>query len=95
MEIKQDDEMSIIVLKVAATSAPAKVATSIVKNIQEGKEVETISIGAGALNQAIKAIAIARGLAAPQGWDLTVRPGFLNLTIDGEIKTAMRLLILK
>jgi stage V sporulation protein S len=87
--------MTTMTLKVAGTSVPAKVATSIVKNIQEGNDVETISIGAGALNQAVKAIAIARGLAAPQGWDLTVRPGFLDLTIDGEIKTALRLLIIK
>jgi len=87
--------METMVLKVAAASTPVKVATSIVKNIEEGRCVETISIGAGALNQAVKAITIARGLAAAQGWDLTIRPGFYDLTIDRETKTAMRLLILK
>lgn len=86
------DEQNIS-LKVAAASCPSKVATSIVKNMQEGRDVETISIGA--VNQALKAVAIARGLAAPIGWDLTIRPGFLDITIDGEIKTAVKLTVLR
>ncbi|HAM36699.1 MAG TPA: hypothetical protein DEB40_07895, partial [Elusimicrobia bacterium] len=63
-------------LKVATGSNPAKVATSIAKNMQEGRDVETISIGAGAANQALKAVTIARGLTASMGWDLIIRPGF-------------------
>ena len=84
-----------IVLKVAAASNPAKVSTSIIKNMQEGKDVETLSIGAGAVNQAIKAITIARGIAAPMGWDLTMRPGFVDLLIGNETKTAIRLIVLR
>lgn len=84
-----------IVLKVAAASNPAKVATSVIKNMQEGKDVETLSIGAGAMNQAVKAITIARGLAAPMGWDLTIRPGFVDLMINQEVKTAIKLIVLK
>ena len=84
-----------IVLKVAASSNPTKVATSIIKNMQEGRDVETLSIGAGAMNQSVKSVAIARGLAAPMGWDLTIRPGFVDLTINNEVKTAIRLIVLK
>jgi len=82
-----------ITLKVAGSSNPAKVATSIVKNIEEGKSVETLSIGAGALNQAIKGITIARGKAAASGMDLSIRPGFVDLAVNGEIKTAIRLIM--
>ena len=84
----------LLTLKVAGTSNPTKVATSIVKSIQEGKTLETLSIGAGACNQAIKAITIARGIAGSQGKDLTIRPGFVDLTIDGEVKTAIKMGIL-
>lgn len=86
---------NVITLKVAAGSNPSKVATSIIKNQQEGKIVETLSIGAGATNQAIKAIMIARGLAAPMGWDLLIRPGFVDLTIGTELKTAVCLRVIK
>jgi stage V sporulation protein S len=84
-----------ITLKVAAASNSAKVATSVIKNMQEGRDVETLSIGAGAMNQAIKAITIARGLGALMGWDLTIRPGFVDLLINNETKTAIRLIVLR
>lgn len=84
-----------MVLKVAAGSTPCKVATSIYKNIQEGKGVETLSIGAGASNQALKAIIIARGVIATQGSDLTIRPGFCDLLINDETRTAIKLTVLK
>lgn len=86
---------SSMTLKVATSSNPTKVATSIIKNILEGKIIETLSIGAGATNQAVKAITIARGFAGPMGWDLTIRPGFVDLAIAGEIKTALKLIVLK
>ena len=89
-----DMQGSLMTLKVAAASNPSKVATSIIKNMQEGKSVETLSIGAGATNQAIKAIMIARGLGAPMGWDLLISAGFIDLTIDGEKKTAIKLAII-
>lgn len=87
-----------IVLKVAAGSNPSSVAGSIVKNIQEGKDVELLAVGAGANNQAIKAAAIARGFAAPAGMDLLVKPGFVDVNIpnqagENEQKTGMKLFI--
>jgi len=81
-------------LKVAGTSNPSKIATSIVKSIEEGKDVETLSIGAGATNQAIKAIAIARGLASPHGGDLSCKPAFVDLLINGETKTAIKIIVI-
>lgn len=83
----------LLTLKIAGTSNPTKVATSIVKSIQEGKSIEALAIGAGAVNQAVKAITIARGQAAPAGIDLTIRPGFADINIDGEIKTALKLIV--
>mgnify|MGYP001565232092 FL=1 len=85
------DEQQTIHLKVAVASNPSKVATAIAKNMQEGKAVETISIGAGAANQSIKAIIIARGITARWGMDLAIRPSFLDLEVDGEERTAIKL----
>jgi hypothetical protein len=52
-----------------------------------------MSIGAGALNQAIKAIAIARGFVAPGGVDLICIPAFCDIEIDGEERTAIKLIV--
>ena len=79
-----------ITLKVANSSNPNSVAGAIAKNIEEGKEVELSSVGAGAVNQAVKAIAIARGFVSPQGIDLVAKPGFEDVQIEGETKTAIR-----
>lgn len=76
-------------LKVAGKSNPKSVAGSIAKNLQEGKDVEVVAVGAGAVNQAVKAIAIARGFVASQGIDLWMKPAFLDLEIEGETKTGM------
>ncbi len=51
------------------------------------------AIGAGAVNQAIKAIAIARGFVAPSGIDLVCIPAFVDVQIDGEERTAIKLLV--
>ena len=52
-----------------------------------------VSIGAGALNQAVKAVAIARGFVAPHGMDLVCVPAFIDINIDGEERTAIKLLV--
>lgn len=78
-----------IQLKLAAKSNPSSVAGSIVKNMNEGKTVELIGIGAGSLNQGVKAVAIARGYIAPQGIDLAMIPAFVDTEIDGESRTAV------
>lgn len=86
--------MSKIVLKVASSSNPSSVAGALVKNMQEGKDVELLAVGAGAVNQAVKAVAIARGYVSPQGVDITVKPGFEDVEIEGKKKTAVKLIVI-
>ena len=80
------------VLKVKSNSSPNKVAGAVAGVIRENKAVEVQAVGAGAANQAIKAIAIARGYLAPSGIDLICIPAFANIQIDGEDRTAMKLI---
>lgn len=87
------------VLKVSATSKPSSVAGALAATLREAvvsngiKGVEIQAVGAAAVNQAIKAIAIARGYVAPNGIDLVVIPAFSEVTIDGEQRTAIKLII--
>ncbi len=83
------------ILKVSSKSNPSKVAGAIANIYREAKEVEIQVVGAGALNQAIKSIAICRGFIAPAGDNLVVIPAFNDITINGEQKTAIKLIITK
>ena len=76
--------------KVASTSNPASVAGAIAGTIRERGRCEMQAIGAGAINQAVKAIAIARGYVAPAGIDLVFIPAFLDITVAGEERTAIK-----
>lgn len=80
-------------LKVSSHSSPNSVAGALAGVIREQGAVEMQTVGAGALNQAVKAIAIARGFLAPSGMDLTCVPAFADILIDGEERTAIRLLV--
>lgn len=80
------------ILKVSSHSTPNSVAGAIAGVLRNNDTVEVQAVGAGAANQAIKAIAIARGYVAPLGMDLICVPGFLNVVIDGEERTAIRLI---
>ena len=74
------------VLKVSAGSNPQSVASAIAHSIYENKGCKLRAVGAGAVNQAVKAIAIARGYTAPRGIDLKCIPGFANIeSHDGTI----------
>ncbi|UMZ72567.1 stage V sporulation protein S [Natranaerofaba carboxydovora] len=81
------------VLKVSAKSNANSVAGAIAGSMREKGKVEVQAIGAGAVNQAIKAIAIARGYVAPSGIDLIFIPGFTDVEIEGEERTAVKLFI--
>src|SRR5712691_1807589 len=81
------------VLKVSATSKPVAVAGAIAGVIRSKGRVEVQAIGAGAINQAVKAIAISRGYVAPGGLDLVCIPAFIDISIDGEERTGIRLLV--
>lgn len=81
------------VLKVSSKSNPNSVAGALAGVIREQGAVEIQTVGAGALNQAIKAIAIARGFIAPSGMDLSCVPAFTDILINGEERTAIRILV--
>jgi len=81
------------VLKVSSKSNPNSVAGAIAGIIRESGNTEIQAIGAGALNQAIKAIAIARGFVAPSGVNLVFVPAFTDVIINNENRTAIKLFI--
>ena len=81
------------VLKVGATSKPVSVAGAIAGVIRSRNRVELHAIGAGAVNQAIKAVAISRGYVASAGIDLVCIPSFIDLSLDGQERTGIRLLV--
>lgn len=81
------------VLKVSAKSSPNSVAGALTGMLRELGTAEIQAIGAGALNQAIKAIAIARGFVAPSGIDLVCIPAFTDVQIEGEERTAIKLIV--
>jgi stage V sporulation protein S len=81
------------VLKVSAHSRPSAVAGAIAGVIRHHGRAEVQAIGAGATNQAIKAVAIARDYLAPNGIDIVCVPAFIDVTIANEERTAIRLVI--
>lgn len=81
------------VLKVSTKSNPNSVAGALAAIIKEKNIVEIQAVGAGAINQAVKAIAIARGFIAPSGKDIVCIPAFTDILIDGEERTAIKLII--
>lgn len=80
-------------IKVSSKSNPSSVAGALANALREKDSLEIQAIGAGALNQSIKAIAIARGFVAPTGKNLVVIPAFTNILIDNEEKTAIKLIV--
>ena len=81
------------ILKVSSKSAPNSVAGAIAAVIREKGCVEIQAVGASAINQAIKAIIIARGYLAPTGVELVCIPAFVNIDIEGEERTAIKLVV--
>ncbi|HEY4441456.1 MAG TPA: stage V sporulation protein S [Candidatus Elarobacter sp.] len=81
------------VLKVSAQSNPNSVAGALAGVLRERPTAELQAIGAGATNQAVKAVAIARSYLHAGGLDLTMVPEFTDVEIDGNVRTAIRLLV--
>ncbi len=81
------------VLKVSAKSNPNSVAGALAGVLRETRSAEMQAIGAGAINQAVKSIAIARGFVAPHGVNLICIPAFTDINIDGEERTAIKLIV--
>lgn len=73
-------------LRVSASSNPQSVASAIAHAVYDSRLVKLRAVGAGAVNQSVKAIAIARGYVAPRGFDLSCVPGFTTIdSREGEI----------
>lgn len=81
------------VLKVSSKSNSNSVAGAIVGMLKERKKVKLQAVGAGATNQAVKAIAIARGFVAPTGIDLVCIPAFGETEIDGKEVSTIKFIV--
>jgi stage V sporulation protein S len=81
------------VIKVSAESRTSAVAGAIAGVVREHKRAEVQAIGAGAVNQAVKATAIARGYLHEDGLDVICIPEFTSVEIDGKERTAIRLVV--
>lgn len=79
------------ILKVSSNSKPSLVAGALANIMKETDHVKIQVIGAAALNQAIKAVAIARGYMTPSGKDIYLIPSFYDVQIEQENRTALRL----
>lgn len=79
------------ILKASATTSPIQLAGAIAGVIRERGQCELHAVGAGAVNQTVKAIAISRGYLAPGGVEIVCIPSFVELVLDsGEEKTGLR-----
>jgi len=81
------------IIKVSARSRSTSVAGAIAGVVREHKRAEVQAIGAGAVNQAVKAVAIARGYLALDGIDVICIPAFAEVDIDGQERTAVKLIV--
>lgn len=81
------------VIKVSARSRTAAVAGAVAGVIRESQKAEVQAIGAGAVNQALKAIVIAKGYLAEEGVDILCDPSFVEVSIDGQERTAIRIVV--
>ncbi len=81
------------ILKVASQSKPTAVAGAIAGVMREAGRVEVQAIGAGAVNQAVKSVVIARGYLAPSGIDLICIPAFIEVMVDNGERTAIKFML--
>jgi stage V sporulation protein S len=91
--LTSEEDGAVEVLKVSATSKPKSVAGALAAVLREKGTAEVQAVGAGAVNQAVKAIAIARGYVAPNGLDVIAIPAFAEIMIDNEERTAIRFIV--
>jgi stage V sporulation protein S len=90
METAYEDKGPIEIIKVSATSRTSAVAGAIAGVIREHQHADVQAIGASAVNQAVKALALARGYLAEDGYDIVSVPYFVDVVIEGKIRTAIK-----
>lgn len=81
------------ILRVKSDSESHKVAGSVCAHLKEGRRVEIHCIGAAAVNQAAKSLAIVRGYLAPVGIDPVCRMAFADIQIEGQERTVLRFIV--
>ena len=81
------------IIKVSANSRTAAVAGAIAGVMRDNRYAEVQSIGAGAVNQAVKAIILAKGYLINDGMDIITTPEFVDVEIDGKVRTAIKLVV--
>ena len=80
-------------IKVAATSRTSAVAGAIAGIVREQHRAEVQAIGAGAVNQAVKALIVASGYLRLDGINIRCVPEFADITIEDQVRTAIRLIV--
>jgi len=81
------------IIKVKANSRTAAVAGAIAGVVREHHRADVQAIGAGAVNQAVKALVLAKGYLAEDGIPIVCLPEFVDVDIDGKVRTAIRLVV--
>jgi stage V sporulation protein S len=81
------------IIKVSATSRTSAVAGAIAGVMREHQRAEVQAIGASAVNQAVKALALAKGYLAEDGYDIICMPQFVDVDIDGKLRTAIKFVV--
>ena len=81
------------IIKVSATSRTSAVAGAIAGVVREHKHAEVQAIGAGAVNQAVKALVLAKGYLDGDGIQIVCVPEFVDVDIDGKVRTAIKLVV--
>ena len=90
METASKDTGHIDIIKVSATSRTSAVAGAIAGVIREHQHADVQAIGASAVNQAVKALALAKGYLAEDGYHIVCVPYFVDVEIEGKIRTAIK-----
>jgi len=88
--IDQRREVGMDIIKVSGTSRTSAVAGAIAGVVRENKRAEVQAIGASAINQAVKAMALARGYLANDGYDIIFIPEFVDVQIEDKVRTAIK-----
>ena len=81
------------IIKVSGTSRTSAVAGAIAGVFRENKRAEVQAIGAGAVNQAVKAMILAKGYLSEDGFDVSFTPEFTDVEIDGKTRTAIKMTV--
>lgn len=81
------------IIKVKTNSRTAAVAGAIAGVFRDNQRAEVQAIGAGAVNQAVKAFILAKGYLAEDGYTVVCIPEFVDVDIEGNVRTAIRLVV--